>query len=142
MYSTPRVYLAAPLFSDGECRYNVFVRDQLVTAGYEVYLPQEQGEVAQNRSLEDDRCIFHRHLQALDRAHVVIAICDGPDADSGTSWEAGYAFARGIPVIVLRTDSRMIGRDRRINLMLEQSSHLETSLATLLLHLKNVMPDA
>ncbi len=131
MHPQPCIYLAAPLFSEGERRYNAFVRDQLHRAGYEVYLPQEQGGEIRHRTRDDDQVIFERHIAALDHAQLVVAICDGPDADSGTAWEAGYAYAKGIPVIVLRTDSRMIGEDRHTNLMLEQSGHIVTSLADL-----------
>lgn len=32
------------------------------------------------------------------------AVLDGVDVDSGTAWEIGYAYARGKPIIGLRTD--------------------------------------
>ena len=35
----------------------------------------------------------------IDAGDAVLAILDGPDADSGTSVELGYAHARGIPVV-------------------------------------------
>ncbi|MDD1656755.1 MAG: nucleoside 2-deoxyribosyltransferase, partial [Methanomicrobiales archaeon] len=53
--------------------------------------------------------------------------CDGPDADSGTAWEMGYASALGVPVIALRTDSRRFSAERRLNLMLERSARLLTA---------------
>ena len=31
---------------------------------------------------------------------------DGSDSDSGTSWEIGYAYATGKPIVLIRTDIR------------------------------------
>jgi len=39
----------------------------------------------------------------------VVALLDGPQVDDGTAWEIGYAHARGIPVIGIRTDFRQAG---------------------------------
>jgi nucleoside 2-deoxyribosyltransferase len=139
MQPSPRIYLAAPLFSEAERRYNAYVRDLLLQAGYDIYLPQEQGKDARHRTKEEDHIIFVRHKQALDHAQAVIAVCDGPDTDSGTAWEAGYACAKEIPLIALRTDTRMIGEKRRINLMLEQSSNVATSIEELLPLLSKVL---
>ncbi|MBO4318302.1 MAG: nucleoside 2-deoxyribosyltransferase [Mailhella sp.] len=38
---------------------------------------------------------------------MVVALLDGPQVDDGTAWEIGYACAKGIPVIGLRTDFRL-----------------------------------
>jgi len=43
----------------------------------------------------------------------------------------GYAYARGIPVIALRTDFRRVGACECANLMLESSSAMAGSLAEL-----------
>lgn len=37
---------------------------------------------------------------------LVMALLDGPQVDDGTSWDIGYAHAKGIPVIGIRTDFR------------------------------------
>jgi nucleoside 2-deoxyribosyltransferase len=60
---------------------------------------------------------LHPGIAASD---VVIANLDGSDSDSGTSFECGYAFAIGKPVLGIRTDFR-ISEDRGLNAMLSQS---------------------
>ena len=40
-----------------------------------------------------------RHLAALERASLVIAVWNGPDVDSGTAWEMGFAYSRQVPII-------------------------------------------
>jgi hypothetical protein len=52
----------------------------------------------------------------------VVAILDGADADSGTCWECGYATAKGIPVIAVRTDFRNSGDIKGFNAMLYYSA--------------------
>lgn len=51
--------------------------------------------------------IFAENIRMLDQADVMIANFDpfrGGDADSGTSWEAGYARGRGIPCFAYMKD--------------------------------------
>jgi len=121
-----RVYLAGPLFSEAERVFNRTVRDLLEAHLFRVYLPQEAAE-APGREPDADRSIYTGHVAALRDTDVVVAVCDGPDADSGTAWEMGYASALGIPVIALRTDSRRFSAERRLNLMLERSARLLTA---------------
>ncbi|MDO9540367.1 MAG: nucleoside 2-deoxyribosyltransferase [Methanocalculus sp.] len=121
-----RVYLAAPLFSEAERRYNEFIRDILATHCFEVYLPQEAGDDSAARHHEAMGDIFRSNCEAVKNTDWVVAIVDGADADSGTAWEMGYAHALGKPVISLRTDFRNIGDNEHVNLMLEQSSMVIT----------------
>ncbi|MDD1676016.1 MAG: nucleoside 2-deoxyribosyltransferase [Methanomicrobiales archaeon] len=134
-----RIYLAAPLFSEAEKRYNVYVRDLLVREGYDVYLPQEQRERVAEAISDEDQEIFTRHLITLNRSDVIVAVCDGTDTDSGTAWEMGYAHAQNIPVIALRTDVRTIGPGKRINLMLERSTRIASTLEELVDYLSQIV---
>jgi nucleoside 2-deoxyribosyltransferase len=49
--------------------------------------------------------IFAKDVEGIDWADVLVANMDGPDPDSGTCWECGYAY-RKKPVILFRTDFR------------------------------------
>jgi len=115
-----RLYLAAPLFTDAERKYNVFLCNILEENGYDVFLPQQ--EVSQYEGSHNPSRIFNADLAGLRSSDCVVAICDGSDVDSGTAWECGYACSRGIPVIALRTDFRMFTNNERFNLMIEQSA--------------------
>ena len=48
---------------------------------------------------------------------------DGPDPDSGTCWELGYAYGRNKPSIVYRTDFRLFEGTDPINLMMTESAN-------------------
>jgi len=140
-----RVFLAAPLFSTGDrafCRLLLeILREDL---GLETYwawdtvdenavgpeLGVEPGEGWQIRLREKLRkagreeagaLIFRSDRSLLDRADLVVAILDGSDVDSGTAWEIGYAYARGKPIIGIRTDIRDFMDEAPVNVMLEWS---------------------
>ena len=126
-FSQYHVYLAAPLFSEAERAYNLSIAGHLRNNFFDVYLPQEAGDDSPARNKEEQVRIFSENLKALENAEIIVAIIDGADADSGTAWEMGYAYAHNKPVIAVRTDFRKAGMHEQVNLMLEQSSTVVTS---------------
>ncbi len=119
-----RIYLAAPLFTDAERAFNAALGAMMRTAcpELELLLPQEfcapfdQGPGRR----PDFARIYRACVHHLQRASVVVAVLDGPDVDSGTAWECGYATSLGIPVVGLRTDWRP-AEDGASNCMLTRS---------------------
>ena len=114
-----KIYLAGPLFTSAERAFNRNLRDALVQYGYDVWLPQEHEP--RSRSAKD---IFLTDVEGLDSSEVVLANMDGPDPDSGTCWECGYAYKKK-PIIVYRTDFRKSGDtdSTAYNLMLTESAN-------------------
>ena len=137
-----RVYLAAPLFSEAERMYNVRLARAIEEHSFEVYLPQEMSD--KNDTCGRDPVTTHRiyedNLAAIRASDLLVAVCDGSDADSGVAWEMGYAAARGIPVAAIRTDFRRVGVSERVNLMLEESAVFVENLEGLLHVLPAVHP--
>jgi len=136
-FSKYRIYLAAPLFSQAERTYNETLADLLNQHLFEVILPQEAGDDTDTRMKREQAEIFSKNISDLDLADIVVAVIDGADADSGTAWEIGYAYAHKKPVIAIRTDFRRIGMHERVNLMLEESSVVVSSDTELLESLKS-----
>jgi nucleoside 2-deoxyribosyltransferase len=122
-----KIYLAGPLFTTAERDWNDGLAARLTAGGHDVYLPQ-----AHPAREPTGRAIFLNDLAGLDWADGVVAIMDGPDPDSGTAWECGYAYARGKPVVLFRSDIRGAG-DIPYNAMLigAADAHIEIELATL-----------
>lgn len=102
-----KLYIAAPLFTSAERAWNKQLEQFLVQSGHQVFLPQDN-----KFSQRTARTIFEADRALLDAADVVVAIMDGPDPDSGTSWECGYAYGKK-PIVLVRTDFRSSG-DRQI----------------------------
>ncbi len=131
------VYLAAPLFSEAELDFNRMLRDEIKSSGFNVFLPQEDSNNVKDR---DDRqsIIFSKNEAAIDKSDIIVAVIDGADVDSGTAWEIGYAYARGKPLLGLRTDFRTLGIEGTVNLMIERSVLLCMSIKELLNRLKSM----
>ena len=136
-FSRYRVYLAAPLFSEAERNYNRALAGLLRENLFDIFLPQETGDDSASRIKEEQVRIFSENLRALKNADMVVAVIDGADADSGTSWEMGYAFSLRKQIIALRTDFRRSGRYEKVNIMLEESSTVVTSTEKLLVAIKS-----
>jgi nucleoside 2-deoxyribosyltransferase len=114
-----KLYLAGPLFTLAEQSFNAELARFLESQGFEVWLPQEH-EPRSNTAT----AIFAMDVEALDRADMVVACMDGPDPDSGTAWECGYAYAKGKPIVCYRTDFRVSGdtKGAPYNLTLSESA--------------------
>jgi nucleoside 2-deoxyribosyltransferase len=124
-----KIYLAGPLFTLAEQSFNVELARFLESENFEVFLPQQH----EPRS-KTAKSIFKMDVAALDWAEMVVACMDGPDPDSGTAWECGYAYAKGKPVVCYRTDFRISGdtKGAPYNLMLTESAtaHVELPFRT------------
>jgi nucleoside 2-deoxyribosyltransferase len=114
-----KIYLAGPLFSLAEQGFNAELARFLENEGFEVFLPQEHEPRDKTA-----RAIFDMDVAAIDWADMVVACMDGPDPDSGTAWECGYAYAKGKPIVCYRTDFRITGdtEGAPYNLMLSESA--------------------
>ena len=103
------VYVAGPLFSEAERAFLEAVVSRLAeSAGLhplrDFFLPhRDGGELGKGPNRED---IFALDMDRLDAAHVVVALLDGQDADSGTCIELGYAYAKGKKIFGILTDFR------------------------------------
>jgi nucleoside 2-deoxyribosyltransferase len=120
-----RLYLAGPLFTAAEREFNDRLAALLRKAGYKVFLPQEREQ--RDKSARE---IFLSDVEGVDWADVVVANMDGPDPDSGTCWECGYAY-RKKPIVVYRTDFRAAHEPGKspYNLMLTESADRVLDLA-------------
>jgi len=116
-----KIYWAGPLFTTAERAWNRFMVEALRKNGHDVFLPQE--DEPREKTAES---IFEHDVDGLETSDVVVAVVDGADPDSGTSWEIGYAYSIGMPIVLVRTDFR--GRHEGvalppINIMLAESAN-------------------
>ncbi|MEN9645218.1 MAG: hypothetical protein RL238_1887 [Actinomycetota bacterium] len=118
MTTTPRAYVAGPLFDEGE-RWWIEKVDQLVAdAGFVTFLPHRDNPPKDEFNV---RAIFENDKRGIDEADVVVANLNGVLTDDGTAWELGYAYAKGKYIIGLHTDWRMRFPHEVVNLMMECS---------------------
>jgi len=104
----PKVYLAGPLFTQHERLWNRDLARRLEQRlACSVILPQDYkvgGCKHHSKRLFGE--IFRLCVQGVRDCDAMVAILDGADADSGTAFEAGYAYALGKPIVGVRTDYR------------------------------------
>ncbi|MEI8374472.1 MAG: nucleoside 2-deoxyribosyltransferase [Planctomycetota bacterium] len=119
------IYLAGPLFSLAERRFNEEFAKALERSYFPsmVILPQDHAAKINEAAGFSER-MYCFALDAINHSEAIVAILDGADTDSGTCIEMGYAKAKGKLVIGVRTDFRS-GEDRGLNLMVSNiCSHL------------------
>ena len=70
--------------------------------------------------------IGRRNTEAIDNADAMLAVLDGPDPDSGTCGEIGYAAAQGKRILGYRGDFRQAGDNEGglVNLQIEHFIHM------------------
>ena len=114
----PYVYMAGPLFDEGERWWAERLDAMVRRAGFDTFLPHRD-----NPPKNDDniRAIFDNDRAAIDRCDLVVANLNGLTTDDGTAWEMGYAFALQRPIIGIHTDWRTRFAHETVNLMLECS---------------------
>jgi nucleoside 2-deoxyribosyltransferase len=97
-----KIYIASPLFTEEEKKVINWVRNTLVMAGHEVYLPMENGvpDAWSYNNKDWARCLFEIDVKAIDNCEAIVCIYYGMDSDSGTSWEIGYGFAKNKIIVV------------------------------------------
>src|SRR5262245_27820203 len=109
MGARPRIYMAGPLgFSEaGRHFYSTVLIPFVKGLGYDVLDPWALTDPGAMAAVENMPCgperreawrelnreIGAANRRAIDAADGVVAILDGPDVDSGTAAEIGYAFA-------------------------------------------------
>jgi nucleoside 2-deoxyribosyltransferase len=118
-----KIYFAGPLFTQAERLWNRRLADELrhLDPSLEILLPQDAAGGAVENGVINFQNLFQICIQGIQESDAVIANLDGSDSDSGTSFECGFAFAIGKPVLGIRTDLR-VSEDRGLNAMLSQSS--------------------
>jgi len=127
------LYLAAPLFTQAERSWNLRLAGLLSSAGHPVFLPQ--AEVLATETL-DAEAIFRVCVDGVRAAEAIVAVLDGADPDSGTSFECGLAFALGTPIVLVRSDFRGGGdalpgqKLATVNLMMAQASSAVVNLTS------------
>jgi nucleoside 2-deoxyribosyltransferase len=123
MKAKPRIYIAGPLgFSEaGRHFYHAVLVPFVSGLGYHVLDPWTLTDARKIEAVERmpygaerreawrtlNRKIGATNRAAIDGARGVVAILDGPDVDSGTAAEIGYAFARGKFIVGYRGDFRL-----------------------------------
>ena len=99
----PKVYIAGKIWTDSE-REQLEAIDKLCKSlGLQTFLPHR--DVGFAKDISEAPKIFNADItEGFKDISLVIASLDGLHVGAGTAWELGYAYAKGIPAIGIKTD--------------------------------------
>ncbi|MEK6825578.1 MAG: nucleoside 2-deoxyribosyltransferase [Nanoarchaeota archaeon] len=125
-----KVYIAGKIWTESE-------KDQLEKIDalckkleLETFLPHR--DVGFAESVKDAKRIFKGDItEGFKDVVLVIASLDGLHVGAGTAWELGYAYAKGIPAIGLKTDESAEEGFEYLSSILIASMPIVNSLAEL-----------
>lgn len=121
------VYLASPFFSPAQkeriAKVVQALKNNKTIASDKIFIPHEhEYKAAEFGSFEWQSATFRLDTTQIDASDVVVAIIDykleetkDNEADSGTAFEIGYAYATKTPVVVVQFDP-----EKEVNLMIAQ----------------------
>lgn len=103
MKKNHKVYIAGKLWAEHEKEQLEAIDALCKRLGLETFLPHR--DVGFAYSIADAPRIFKGDItNGFKDVSLVIASLDGLHVGAGTAWELGYAYAKGIPAIGIKTD--------------------------------------
>lgn len=115
MTTSKHIYFAAPLFAQSDLLYNQHLVKKIreIDADLTIYLPQENAGINDKSAYANSKMIALADTEEVLKSDLMVALLDGLTIDAGVASEIGVAYAKGIPVIALYTDSRQQGADNQ-----------------------------
>ncbi len=106
-----KIYIAAPLFSEGERAFNERIDAVLRACGHETFLPQREGGCVADlpdliEGLPKRKYLFRLDCAHMDWCDTLLFLFDGRVPDEGACFELGYCFAKGKLCVGYKTDAR------------------------------------
>jgi nucleoside 2-deoxyribosyltransferase len=123
------IYIAGGLFTSSERSYLEKLDKICRLLGFDTYLPHREAGLFRVDTFDAQK-IFKEDVAPLNKAKLLVAVIGGPDLESGTAWEIGYAYAHGVPVFCIVDDIR-INDPERLNVMISGSTKVYFSLKEL-----------
>ena len=106
-----KVYIAAPLFCEGERMFNEHVDAIVRECGHETFLPQRDGGCVADlpdviEGVPKRKYLFNLDCDHMDGCDTILFLFDGRVPDEGACFELGYCYAKKKRCIAYKTDVR------------------------------------
>lgn len=130
-----KVYIAGKIGTKNELELLEEVDKLCKSLGFQTFLPHRDVGIAE--SLDDVEKIFRGDItEGFKGVDLVIAVLDGLHVGAGTAWELGYAYAKAIPSIGLKTDENLEDALEYLSAILLASMKIVSSIKELKEELK------
>jgi len=98
-----KIYIAGKLCTEEEREFLEKIDKLCKSLGFQTFLPHRDVGLAEN--IKDVKKIFRGDItDGFKNCGLIIASLEGLHIGAGTSWELGYAYAKKIPAIGIKTD--------------------------------------
>lgn len=131
-----KVYIAGKLGTTSELEMLEKIDVLCKEKGFETFLPHR--DVGFARSINDVERIFKGDIEeGFKDCDLVIVLLDGLHVGAGTAWELGYAYAKRIHLIGIKTDEPVTNALEYLSAILIASIKIVTSFDELKKELEN-----
>ncbi len=100
-----KAYIAGPLALKQDREFLKKIDALCNSLDINTFLPHR--DVGLWKNIEDTKRIAQADLRGFNNCNLLIANMNGFGISSGTAWEMGYAYAKNIPVIGIKTDKKV-----------------------------------
>ena len=132
-----KAYIAGKIGTNSELELLEKIAQICEDLGFKTFLPHRDVGIAS--SLKDVNKIFKGDIiDGFKNVDVIIANLNGLHVGAGTAWELGYAYAKNIPRIGIKTDESVSDALEYLSSILIASMDIVSSLDELKEKLKNI----
>lgn len=133
-----KIYIAGKLESEPERERLEELAKIIEKIGFETFLPHRDVGICEG--IKDiDRIFKGDVIDGFKDCNLVVALLDGLHVGAGTAWELGYAYAKRIPIIGLKTDEPVSDAIEYLSAILISSMKIVTSIKELEEELENIL---
>lgn len=134
-----KLYLASPLgFTEyGRDFLTTRLIPTITTLGIEVLDPWDLTPSPADSS-SHNRAVASANVDAILSSDLLLAVLDGPDVDSGTAAEIGFAYASQKKIMGYRSDIRRAGENNAASINLQVEFFVRQSGGTIARTLKSL----
>lgn len=127
--SLMKAYIAGPLCSEKEREFLEKIDRICKKLKIDTFLPHR--ECGLWKEGKDVKEIAKGDLKGFDDCDFLIASLNGFNVGAGTAWEMGYAYAKNIPIIAIKTDRKPEESIEEISAIISGLTKIVTNLKEL-----------
>ncbi len=132
-----KAYIAGPLCAKPERDFLEKIDRLCKKLGIRTFLPHR--DCGLWKGMKDIRRIAKGDLNGFKDCNLLIASLNGFNIGAGTAWEMGYASAKGIPVIAIKTGRKLKDSIEEISAIIMGTTKITTSLKEMEREIKNLI---
>ncbi len=124
-----KVYIAGPLCSEEERKFLEKIDIMCRKLKIKTFLPHRDCGLL--KDIKDAEKIAIEDIKGFENCDILLANLNGFNIGAGTAWEMGYAYAKKIPVIAIKTDKEPEESLEEISAIIYGTTKITTSLEEL-----------